>query len=398
MTNDAVSASDELISMKIARTLRNNRHWLIASALLSVVASIIVPFFIMKPVYKASITFLPPSSSSSAGSALSGLIGSKDISLTTASDISSDQVIALFGTEKLFNALVKKFDLDSHYHIKKSELSRFKAKKELKHHLSVSSNETGGFGVSNITSIELDAEDGSPDTAKMLADEAFRIIDSTIIGIRISKSGVERVFLQTRLDSAVLSLRDIQDSLKHFLKKNEMLNAESKIETGVSNEAFLEKSILQKEAEANALQKIHGSSSSDYEAAKGELNAYQKQLSSLKSRGIQGNMGTRKTIDAGVTYANLLRDEEIAMKMVAGLNGQVNMSALGEARNMTSLVVIDPSTIPEWKEKPKRILVAGAIFVVWNGVVLVMIAYFCLLKDLFRKNQFLRTLFLRSDR
>ena len=99
-----------------------------------------------------------------------------------------------------------------------------------------------------------------------------------------------------------------------------------------------------------------------------------------------------------MTYANLLRDEELATKMVASLNEQVNMSALGEARNMTSLVVIDPSMRPEWKDKPKRILVAAAIFVVWNGVVLVMIAYFCLLKDLFQKNQFLRTLFLRSDR
>jgi len=90
----------------------------------------------MKPTYKASITFFPPSGNSGE-SALGGLIGSKSASLATSSDVSSDQVMAIFGTEKLLNSIVKQFNLDSHYHIKKSEISLFKAKKRLRRRLSV---------------------------------------------------------------------------------------------------------------------------------------------------------------------------------------------------------------------------------------------------------------------
>lgn len=390
--NDPVS-TEEPLSLLIARALRRRRSLLALGAILSLVVSIVVPFCIMKPVYKSSIVFLPPTGGGESGlGSLLGGSGNRAISIGQPSDISANQIVAMFGTEALLEDVVQKLELDRHYGIAPGPLAKFKAKKRLNHLLNVSTEETGGFGTSDVVTIRLSAEDGSPDTAKMIVDEAFRFVDSSVIGIRVRKSAVERRFLQTRLDSAIVALKGVQDSLKAFLKKNQIVSADTKAEMGLSNEAFLERNILQKEAELNFTQKMSGSNSSDYELAKSELSALRRQLSELKDRGIQGGMGTRKTIDIGVVYMNLLREEEIATKIVAGLNEQVNLSALDEARNMTSLVVVDPSKPAEWKEKPKRIFVVGIILFAWNLLSVVLIAYLCLLKKIMKESSFLRVL------
>ena len=60
-------------------------------------------------------------------------------------------------------------------------------------------------------------------------------------------------------------------------------------------------------------------------------------------------------------YTNLIREIEVTQFLAGFLMKEAEQAKLSEAKTVSSLIVIDPPTIPEYKSRPKRVKLMGKI-------------------------------------
>ena len=60
-------------------------------------------------------------------------------------------------------------------------------------------------------------------------------------------------------------------------------------------------------------------------------------------------------------YTNLIRDIEVQNALILLISKELEQAKMQESRDISSLIIIDPSYIPEYKARPKRLHVMVTI-------------------------------------
>jgi uncharacterized protein involved in exopolysaccharide biosynthesis len=343
-----VESEDEINLLELMRVLVQNLPVITkitgVVTLLSIVLSLA-----LKNVYTAKASLLPPQKDSGGGTAallasmgggLAGLVGGL-------SGGSTDLYLGLLKSRTVTDAVIKRLDLDTELKSKNADDTRKKLQNLVKFQA----------GKDGIITISADYKD--PVKAALLANTFIDELQKKSLQLNLTKASTERSFLEKRLAVVKLDLKAAEDEMKRFQEKNKTIKADSQAAAAIEGVARLRAEVTTKEVQLAALRNSMTDESTDVRTLLAGITKLRSQLNSMSGAGESGgvipSVGNAPSI--GVEYVRRLRELKTQEAIFEQLTKQFEMAKISEARDSSSLQVLDEAVPPLRKSKPKRSLI-----------------------------------------
>jgi hypothetical protein len=336
----------------------------------------IVVSFLITPVYKAEVTYLPVESGGSSRMAalmsqvggLGGFAGIGD------KQNFSDQLKVVLESRKLADSIFKRFpDLEPllfpdyetdppHPEVRNEELIE---------RISVVVPRSGG---ANKFAIELPHATMSAQIANAYMEELEKWVNQN----SLTTARESRHYLETQVDHYKQELIDKEEALKNFQQKHQLVSINIQTEETIKFIASLRAQLITKEMEKEVLLKTATTSNSRVRMLEDEITAIRERLKQLETgtEKILNRLNSPDPATAGIMsgglasapekllqYYRLRRDVEITQKVFELLMQQYELTRIQEQKESSTFTLIDAAYIPQKPVRPRKKLyaVAGAI-------------------------------------
>lgn len=343
MCNENVE-SDEVNLIKFLDVVVRRRNVILKTTLLIGLLSIIASFC-MRDVYTATAKVLPPQKDSVGGlAALLGQLGG----LASGLGGSTDLYFGILKSRSVADSVIQRMDLFKIYRTKDWESTRQKLEKNTKLKLNIKD------GI-----ITISASDHDPLRAAILANTFVDELQKKSLQLNLTKAGVERSFLEKRLQLVKQDLKTAEIEMKNFQEKYKTVKADSQVAAAIEGIARLKAEIVAKEVQLAALRNSMTDESVEVGNLLAGLSRLRKQLSSASGVQEHGSVipsvGNAPSI--GVEYVRRLRDLKIQEALFEQLTKQFELSKINEARDSSSMQILDVAVVPTKKSDPNRVLI-----------------------------------------
>ncbi|KAF0218556.1 MAG: lipopolysaccharide biosynthesis [Geobacteraceae bacterium] len=336
-------------------------------AVLAVVYSLTLP-----NIYTATAKILPPQKETGGGlSALlgqmGGLAGLAGGSMGLGGG--SDLYIGILKSRSVGDAVVKRLDLKREFKTKTHE----DARRALEGSIKVQAGKDG------IITVAADSKD--PKMAARLANAMVDELGRKSVQLNLTKAGTERAFLEKRLDVVKQDLKTAETDLKFFQERHKTIKVDSQAAVTIQGIARLKAEIASKEVQLATLQGFQTDESP-------EVRMHQTSLAKLRSQyaAMAGSGGGDSVIptvgnvpNLGLAYVRLMRELKIQEAIFEQLTKQYEMAKLSEAKDSSSLQVLDEAVAPLKKSKPKRslIVILATVTAFFCSIFVIFIQEYC---------------------
>ncbi|HIJ95689.1 MAG TPA: lipopolysaccharide biosynthesis protein [Desulfuromonadales bacterium] len=334
-----------------------------AVALLSVMYALT-----MQNVYTAKATLLPPQKDSGGGAAallasmgggLAGIAGGLGGG-------SADLYLGILKSRTVADSVIKRLDLHNELKSKNTDDTRKKLEGLVKFQA----------GKDGIITISADAKD--PLKAALLANTFVDELQKKSVKLNLTKAGTERSFLEKRLTVVKQDLKAAEESMKAFQEKYKTIKADSQAAVAIEGIAKLRAELITKEVQLAALRNSMTDESTEVQTLLAGIKKLRAQLGSMSGAGESGgvipSVGNAPSI--GIQYVRHLREFKTQEALFEQLTKQFELAKINEARDSSSLQVLDEAVAPLRKSKPKRALIV---------ILATVTAFFCSLFIVFIK-------------
>ncbi len=330
-------------------------------------------FFIAKKEYLAEITFLPPASNEiSASTAMFGF----SLPNLSSPNILSEQIYTIFESNATKRSIINHFDLYQKFKLTKSKNKFELAKKRLNKLISMDLNQTSSLGFQqNTISFSIQCYSTSPDTAALMANYSFSLVDSAIQRISIDRASRNRMFVESQLLKSKSTLDSLETAFEVFQKENKAYVMPEQLKLSLNSYASIKANALLTEMQIRSIQRERDSSQQiqDLQKNLSVLNEKMKSIETSESPSVLPGLNlSAKLIPK---FTNLTRDIEAQDQIILFLIKEVEQARIQEAKNVSSLVVIDPAVRPEYKIRPKRLPVMAMIILLETGFLIIILTY-----------------------
>jgi len=293
---------------------------------------------LMTPTFTAVTTFLPPQQQqSTAASALASL--GQLAALAGAAGVvraPADQYVALMQSVTVSDRIVAKFNLMQEYDVK----LRMHARKVLSSNVRITVGKKDGL-------ISVEVDDESPQRATDIANqyvEELRYMTSTIA---VTEAQQRRVFFEHQL----VQTKDKLTAAQQALQASGFGQGAIKAEPRAAAEGYARLRAEVTAAEVR-LQSMRGALADDTP----EIRQQQATISAL--RGQLARLEQSGDANAGPDYVSKYREFKYQETLFELFSRQYELARVDESREGALIQVVDRATVPEWKSKPKRALIA----------------------------------------
>ncbi len=345
---------EEEISLLDLLIVLANRKGLIVKITAACLALGLLLAFLLPKRYTAEATVLPPQQNSSMAGALASQLGSlgamaslagKDIGLKNPNDM----YVAMFNSETVEDAMIRRFGLMQEYRQKYLSLAR----KTFERYFTV--NGSGKDGL-----IHIAVEDKDPKRAAEMANawiEEFRKLSQTLA---ISEASQRRLFFELQMEQAKDNLANAEEALKKTEQTTGVIQIDSQARALIESAVTLRAQIAAKEVQLQGMQTYATNENSGVVEVQRELDGLRAQLAKLG--GSEGSAESLivprgKVPEAGLEYVRKLRDVKYYETIFEIIAKQFEMAKLDEAKEGAVVQVVDPALIPDRKSSPKRALI-----------------------------------------
>ncbi|MFA7402888.1 MAG: GNVR domain-containing protein [Pelobacteraceae bacterium] len=329
-------------------------------ALLSLMASLAI-----RNVYTAKATLLPPQKDSTGGAAalLATMGGGGLAGLAGGLGGSSDLYMGILKSRSVMDSVIKRLDLQKELKTKNADDTRKKLLKIVKF----------DAGKNGIITIAADSKD--PAKAALIANTFVEELQKKSLQLNLTKAGTERSFLEKRLVVVKQDLKTAEEEMRSFQEKYKTIKADSQAAAAIEGIARLRAEVVAKEVQLAALRNSMTDESAEVSSMMAGLSKLRKQLNSMSGTGGGGvipSVGNAPAI--GVEYVRRLRELKTQEALFEQLTKQFELAKINEARDSSSLQVLDEAVTPIRKSTPKRALIVimssvmaffGSIFLVF---------------------------------
>jgi len=334
-----------------------------ATALLSFAYSLTMP-----NIYAATARVLPPQKEGAGLTSVLGQLGGiAGVAAGAAKGNDSELYLALLKSRSLGTDVIQRLELAKRYQTE----SFHETWKRLDEAVKVTA---GRDGILTVT-----AEDRDPKQAALLANTLVDELGRTMVRLNLSKVGAERLFLEKRLELVKKDLKAAEDDLKGFAQRHKIAQVEAQAGATVNSAARLKSELASKETELAVLR----TSQSDESFQVKELQAGIKRLRQTMTEvaGTGGGDGVPALGDVpglGLEYARKMRDLKTQEALFEQLTKQYELAKLNEAKDSSSLQVLDEALPPEDKVRPRRstVVLMATLASLICSVVLVLVIEF----------------------
>ncbi len=317
--------------------------------------------FLLPNQYKAEAVVLPPSQSSSMSSALLSQMGGAS-ALTSLAGGSlgmknpGDMYVALFRTESVEDALIKRFGLMERYHTKKMSDTRktFEGASDV-----VLGSKDGLIRVSII--------DRDP---KMAADLANGYIDefrNLSAHLAITEASQRRAFFEKELQEVNANLVLAEEAMKSTEQSTGLLHVDSQARALIESAASLRGQIGAKEVELRALHSYATEDNPQVVMAKQQLEGLKALFAQLTGKSADSSsdilVPKGNIPNAQIAYLRSYRNIQYYQTVKEILAKQFEMAKLDEAREGATIQVAQTASPPDTRTSPKRKILTLIVFV-----------------------------------
>ncbi len=341
----------EISLLDILLVLARRRRF-IALTTLAFTLVVTIYVFLQTPVFTAKTVILPPQQSGAGAgiaaelsslSALGGLAGG-GLGIKNP----TDQYVALFKSEAVEDAMIRRFDLQRQYGQKLLSHARtaFEANARV-----VADTKSGLITVSYT--------DPDPKRAALIANAYVDQYRHLSEHLAISEAAQRRLFFEQQLAESKNNLAGSEEALLKYQQKNGLVELNSQARSLIEAGASLRAQIAAKQVQIQGTQTYAAPDNAALVQAQGELASLRTQLAKLGGSGdITGDeliVPGGKVPTATIEYARHVRDVKYNETIFNILARQFEVAKLDEAREGALVQVVDPALPPDWKSGPKRL-------------------------------------------
>ncbi len=361
------------LQLYIRFLLRKKRVFIINFIVIAICAWVYA-FCVAKKEYLAQVTFFPPLSNEM-GSQMS-LLGVNIPTLSSPS-ILPEQIYTIFASKANQRRIIDHFDLVRKFKLTKSNNKYVLASKLLKKLIAMDVDQTSNLGLQqNTISFTISCYATSPDTAKIMAEYVFALVDSAIRCISMDRASRNRIFIEGQLAKSKTSLDSLENVLETFQKENKAYVIPEQLKLSLNSYAAIKADALMTEIQIKDLQKERNESSPQIQELQRNLAVVNQKLRSMETSETPDVLPSFNLSAKLIPiFTNLERDIEAQEQVILLLTKELEQAKIQEAKNVSSLVIVDAAFQPEYKDRPKRVPMMAAIIILENCFLLLILSY-----------------------
>ncbi|WP_029918058.1 GumC family protein [Pelobacter seleniigenes] len=311
---------------------------------------------LMPNIYTSTARILPPQNDKGG---LSSMLGSvSNIAALAGLSVgggSGELYVGMLKSRSIADAIIDKFDLMEIY----GQKYRVKTYKILNDAVNFSVGKDDGI-------ITVTAEDEDPKRAAAIANTYIEELKKLNIKLNLNNAGRERLFLEERLAVVQNDLSKAEDALKDFQEKNKAIRIDAQASAIIDAFATLKGELASKEVELGVLRSSQTDQNPQVKALREEITQIREQISQLeqshdgKTSSADIFLATSEVPELGIQYARLLRDLKVQETLYELVTKQYEMAKISEAKNTSTIQVLDAAMVPDKKSKPRRSIIVLA--------------------------------------
>lgn len=365
MVRPEIETEEEINLLELLRVVVRNLPLIVKITTAAVVLSVVYSLT-LKNIYTARATLLPPQKDSGGGAAaLIASMGGGLAGLAGGLGGTSDLYLGILQSRSVTDAVIKRLDLHAELKSKNADDTRKKLGNLVKF-------QAGKNGIITIT-----ADYKDPAKAALLANTFVDELQKKSMQLNLTKASTERSFLEKRLTVVKQDLKAAEEEMKNFQEKNKTIKADSQAAAAIEGIARLRAEIVSKEVQLAALRNSMTDESAEVSTLLAGISRLKKQLGTMSGSGggdgVIPSVGNAPSI--GVEYVRRLRELKTQEALFEQLTKQFELAKISEARDSSSLQVLDEAVTPLRKSKPKRsiIVILATVTAFFGSVFLVFI-------------------------
>ncbi len=265
--------------------------------------------------------------------------------------------IGLLKSRTVLDRMIDRFDLMKLYQARYRQNAR---EKLLNNVLSVRDDRKSGI-------ITINVEEKDPKRAADMANAFVDELQKLNSGLAITQASQRRLYFEEQLKSAKTSLAQAEENMKAFQEKTGALHIESQAKAVLEGIGMIRAQIAAKEVELKVMKTYSTPQNPDFQRVEETLWGLRAELAKMEGRGGRGHdplMPTGRMAQIGTDYAKQLRDLKFNEVLYGLLLQQYEAAKLDEAKDATTIQVIDRAVPPEKKVKPQR-----AMMIILGGII-----------------------------
>jgi capsule polysaccharide export protein KpsE/RkpR len=354
------------------RLVWNRRRFVWKSVLAGLVIGTLIAF-LLPAQYESYTRLMPPDDQSGRGlamiSALTGKAGAGMAGI--AGDLlglktTGALFVGILGSRSVQDKLIGEFDLQKVYHDSHLENARL----DLTKHTAILEDRKSGIITVTVT-------DRSAQRARAMANSYVGELDRVVNQLSTSSAHREREFLEQRLVSVKQDLQSAERNFSQFSSKSGAIDIKEQGKAMVEAAAVIQGQMIAAESELQGLKQIYTDNNVRVRGAEARIAELQHQLEKLGGRNETAGSpdsqsyypSIRRLPLLGVAYADLYRETKVQEAIFETLTQQYELAKVQEAKEIPSVKVLDPASIPEGRSFPPRLLiiVVSAFLFGWLG-------------------------------
>ena len=344
---DQNNDEQEINLLELLQVAVKRKSIIVKFCLLAVVLSVSYSLT-LKNVYTADAKILPPQKESGGG--LSALLSQAGgLAGLAAGGIggSADLYISILKSRSVADAVVKRLDLQKEFESKTLEDARRSLEATVKF-------QAGKDGI-----ITISANNTNPQKAAVVANTYVDELGRRSLQLNLSKASTERIFIEKRLDVVKQDLKNAEIEMKAFQEKYKMIKADSQATVAIEGIAKLKAEIVTKEVQLATLRNSMTDESNEVKSLLAGISRLKSQLGSMTGSGGSDNVipSTGNVPSIAIEYVRKLRELKTQEAIFEQISKQYEISKFNEAKDSSSLQILDEAVPPVTKSSPKRLLI-----------------------------------------
>lgn len=254
--------------------------------------------------------------------------------------------ISILKSRTILDRVISKYDFQQKYKIESISDARDKLRKNIR------------VEVGDELQINVIFFDKDQDQVADITNYIIYCLDSLNIALNMTDGHHARLFIESRVNEIIDSLKYLQSEVMDFMKENNVLNLEAQVTMGVTQYAELKSKIILKEIELAVAEQTIAPDNPQVIRLKTELGLLKEQLQPLlnSSDGVYPDFRNIPAIS--VDMAEFERKVEYYATIMQYLGPQYESAKIEEAKDIPTFQIIDKAVRPERKYSPKRSLIA----------------------------------------
>lgn len=329
-----------------------NKKQILITVLVVMILSVILMFFILKPVFLSTGVIKTTAKSSMLGGLLSssGLPDLGDFGeLANVGSGSVTQELALYE-----NILISRRCLEEaiiKYNIMEEEDIKYMYD-ALKYYreniMEINKDKVSG-------TLSIGVYDTDPRKAKDMADFLINQLNKINIELSVQDAKNNRIFIEERYNLARTELTNIEDSLRNYQDKYG-ISPEIQVQAALKGQIELESQIKSEEVKLELLRKILTPDQPEVQSQEKKISELKKYLDEINNSDYQINsLNLKNSPEVVLNFLRLKREVEIQTKVVTTLIPLLEQAKISENKQTPTIQIIDTPQVPDRKSKPKRL-------------------------------------------